>query len=287
MKNKNEQHQRLFLVISLLFWLVFVWGLVYWAQAVNGLGFFVLSWKWRLGLWIFIGLAILWAGLLITTYFQDATPSLWLRQALKTWLARIGGLVAALGFIVFPVFAVSGWFPRPEVWEAFPVRLMLLSLSIFFGGLGLSLLTDDKIGWMGWSICALGIGVGLVLLQYLPTISAYPLSLGWSEASRYYYGSLFFAKNIYGISVPLSPLHPARYLLLAIPFAFGDFSIWVHRFWQVVLWLGMSFFASVALVRRLRIENRLVRFLVIIWGALFLLQGPVYYHLMLCGIPVL
>jgi hypothetical protein len=285
--NKSEQHQRQFLVISWSLWLVFVWGLINWAQAVNGLGFFVVSWKWRLGLGAWIGLAILWVGLLITSYFQDATPSLWLRQTLRGWIVRIGGSVVALGFIAFPAVALSGWLPHPEVWEPFPTRLMLLCVSIFFGGMGISLVTKDEIGWLGWVASALGVGVGLILLQYLPGISSYPLSLGWSEASRYYYGSLFFAKRIYGVSVPLSPLHPARYLLLAIPFAFGNLPIWAHRFWQVILWLGLSFLASVALVRRLRIENRFVRFLAIIWGALFLLQGPVYYHLTLCVIPVL
>ena len=287
MKSKNEQRQRLFLVISLLLWLVFVWGLVHWAQTVSGLGFFVISWKWRLGLGGFIGLAILWAGLLIAAYFHDITPSLWLQRTITSWIAHFCGFVIALGFMVIPVVAISGWLPHPEVWEPFPARLMLLSASIFFGGMGISLITNDEIGWLGWVGGALVSGIGFILLQYLPGISSYPLSLGWSEASRYYYGSLFFAKRIYGVSVPLSPLHPARYMLLAIPFALGNLPLWVHRFWQIALWLGTSLATSAALVKRLPIGNRLARFGAVIWGALFLLQGPVYYHLTLCVIPVL
>ncbi len=287
MKSKNGQHQRLFLVISLLLWLMFVGGLVYWAQTVNGLGFFVVSWKWRLGLGGWIILAIIWAGLLITAYFKDATPPLGLQQALKPWVARIGGSFIALFFMGIPAVAISGWLPHPEVWEPFPIRLMLLCVSIFFGGMGISLVAKDEIGWLGWVASALGVGSGLILLQYLPGINSYPLSLGWSEASRYYYGSLFFAKRIYGVSVPLSPLHPARYMLLAIPFALGHLPLWVHRFWQIALWLGMSLATSAALVKRLPIGNRLARFWAVIWGALFLLQGPVYYHLTLCVIPVL
>lgn len=284
--NKSEQHQRQFLVISWSLWLVFVWGLVNWlSRKWSGLFCCVLEMAVRVGGMDWLGGFM--GGIVDNFLFSRCnaiavvTENLKRMDSTERWLGRCAR------FYSVSDSCLSGWLPHPEVWEPFPTRLMLLCVSIFFGGMGISLVTKDEIGWLGWVASALGVGVGLILLQYLPGISSYPLSLGWSEASRYYYGSLFFAKRIYGVSVPLSPLHPARYLLLAIPFAFGSLPIWAHRFWQVILWLGLSFLASVALVRRLRIENRFVRFLAIIWGALFLLQGPVYYHLTLCVIPVL
>jgi len=47
------------------------------------------------------------------------------------------------------------------------------------------------------------------IATFFPEVSTYPFSLGWSEASRYYYASLFLSKQIYGIDTPPSVLHRA------------------------------------------------------------------------------
>jgi hypothetical protein len=49
-------------------------------------------------------------------------------------------------------------------------------------------------------------------------VTTYPLSMGWSEGSRYYYASLYFSKWVYGEAAPLPSLHPSRYLLQSILF---------------------------------------------------------------------
>ena len=121
---------------------------------------------------------------------------------------------------------------------------------------------------------------------YIPDISTQMTSLGWSEASRYYYASLFFSRSIYGIKAAYSSLHPSRYLLQSIPFIIPDLPIWAHRAWQVFLWLALPIAGSLFIVRRLKIKSALVAALVTIWGYLFLNQGPVYYHLMVCVIIV-
>ncbi len=119
-------------------------------------------------------------------------------------------------------------------------------------------------------------------------ISSYPLTLnGYSEASRYYYASLFLSRSVYGIQTPLPVLHPSRYLLQAIPFILPNLPIWAHRLWQVLLWLGFTAAGSFLLTRRLRLADRLTALLVSAWVFLFFFQAPVYYHLMACALLVL
>ncbi|MGW8251077.1 MAG: hypothetical protein ACWGO1_10575 [Anaerolineales bacterium] len=122
---------------------------------------------------------------------------------------------------------------------------------------------------------------------YLPEITNFPLTLGWSEASRYYYASLYFSRQIYGIDVPPTVLHPSRYLMQAIPFLIPGSPIWLHRLWQILLWLGVTFASAYLLTRRLSISDVLKRWIFIAWSFLFLLIGPVYYHLQVILIIVL
>ena len=123
--------------------------------------------------------------------------------------------------------------------------------------------------------------------SFLPEVSTYPFSLGWSEASRYYYASLFLSKQIYGFDTPPSVLHPSRYLLQAIPYLISGSPLWLHRAWQVFLWLATTFVTSALLARRLGLRERVEHWLFIMWSFLFLLIGPVYYHLQIPVILVL
>jgi hypothetical protein len=175
-------------------------------------------------------------------------------------------------------------------------RFALFSMLVLVGGICLKAY-NQKASWERTFISAgLIAGVGYRVATYLPAISTYPLTLGWSESSRYYYASLYFAERIYGQSVPLSPLHPSRYLMQAIPFLIPGSPLWFHRAWQVFLWIGMPIFATAILGRRLRVrtngehaEGNKISWvspgLFLMWGLLFLLVGPVYYHLLV--IPVI
>ena len=122
------------------------------------------------------------------------------------------------------------------------------------------------------------------IASFLPDISSYPFTLGWSETSRYYYASLFFSERIYGFSLPPTVLHPSRYLMQAVPFLVSGTPLWLHRAWQVLLWLALPLLTSLALVRRLRVPSGLWRWLALMWSFLYLLLGPVYYHLL---VPVI
>jgi len=133
----------------------------------------------------------------------------------------------------------------------------------------------------------IALGVAFQAAGYLPEISTYPLSLGWSETSRYYNASLFFARTIYGEAVSLPVLHPSRYLLQSLPFLFGVLPLWVHRLWQVLLWLGVTLGFSTTLARRVGVQSKLGRATLAGACYLFLMQGSVYYHLLVAAWIVL
>jgi hypothetical protein len=89
------------------------------------------------------------------------------------------------------------------------------------------------------------------------------------------------------MQVPLSPWHPTRYLLLAIPFLVRSLPLWAHRLWQALLWIGVTAVSSWLLVRRLRVPRPGLALLVGLWSFIYLLQGPVYYYLQICVIIIL
>ena len=116
--------------------------------------------------------------------------------------------------------------------------------------------------------------------------SANPFSMGYSEAGRHFYASLFFSEKLYGMDLALPFLHPSRYLLLSIPFLVDGLPLWFHRFWQAFLWFGLTLGSAYFLARRMR-QSTGMTVLVTVWAFLFFLQGAVYYHLHVMVILVL
>jgi hypothetical protein len=181
-------------------------------------------------------------------------------------------LVSLGSFLLIKYRLLGGFIPQagPSVWILWWLTL----------GASAALKAGYRRSWAQlFALAFLAQGVALSALSYFPSVSTYPFSLGWSEASRYYYGSLVFASRIYGERVPLSILHPTRYFLQSIPFLVDGLPIWAHRLWQVILWVGMTAVTAFLFVRRLRLGGRLLGMLVAMWFFLYLLQGAVYYHL--------
>lgn len=116
--------------------------------------------------------------------------------------------------------------------------------------------------------------------------SANPFSMGYSEAGRHYYASMFFSESLYGMKLPLPFLHPSRYLLLSIPFLADSLPFWFHRFWQALLWFGLTLGASLSLARFARVGGWMKIFITV-WAFLFFFQGAVYYHLHVMVILIL
>lgn len=130
---------------------------------------------------------------------------------------------------------------------------------------------------------------GLVFQIYtiFQPVTDYPFSMGWSEASRFYYGSLLFSKSVYGVQLPLSIWHATRYFLLAIPFLIKSLPLWADRLWQSLLWLGITSATAWLFIRRIRPKDGISSLILGIWFFLYLFQGAVYYHLQICIILVL
>ncbi|MBN1147692.1 MAG: hypothetical protein JXA78_10590 [Anaerolineales bacterium] len=217
-------------------------------------------------------------------------------RAIQTTTKRLAslGLINLLGFILCVAvysFLVVG--PPGACFTYLPARLALFALlallgSVFLKAWQLTRQPADRMRWIeAIGVSALLAAFGYKIATFIPDISTYPLTLTWSETSRYYYASLFFSKSIYGEAFPPTVLHPSRYLMQAVPFLLPASPLWLHRAWQVALWIAMPLLTACFLVRRLAIEARLKKWLVLTWSALFLLLGPVYYHLLVPLIIVL
>ncbi len=116
--------------------------------------------------------------------------------------------------------------------------------------------------------------------------SANPFSMGYSEAGRHFYASLFFSEKLYGMKLPLPFLHPSRYLLLSLPFLVDELPLWFHRFWQAFLWFGLTLGSAISLAQRTRL-NGWMKIFITAWAFLFFFQGAVYYHLHVMVILIL
>lgn len=137
-----------------------------------------------------------------------------------------------------------------------------------------------KKSWAGGFASALVIlGIAYEIFIRIQAVSSYPFSLGWSETSRFYYGSLYFAQAVYGMKVPLSPLHPTRYFLQSLPFLIPGLDLVASRFWQFFLWIVLTGAAAFTLARRTFSLKEPPGWLFAGWLFLFLLRIGVYYHL--------
>ena len=201
---------------------------------------------------------------------------------------KVYGIIYIISFALFPWLVMS---PAISLLANIPIRLGIFCL-ISLGGAFLFRQTWPRQGWSAaLLITTLGYATAYKLASFIPDISSYPFSLAWSEASRYYYASLWLSKQVYGLSVPPSVLHPSRYLLQSIPFLIPNSSLWFSRFWQVILWVTTASITSWLLVRKLDLSARskplVVSLSMTLLGFLFLFQGPVYYHLLFMVILIL
>ncbi len=170
--------------------------------------------------------------------------------------------------------------------DIFP-RLLVFCVLVFVGGVSLKALYPMLSSRSAAISTALMAAIVYHIATLLIQVTDYPLSLSWSETSRYYLGSLFAAGKVYGMQVPPSVLHPTRYLMQSIPFFVGDIPLWGHRLWQIVLWVISAIWAAYLFARRLKLSNKFLVALVAIWFYLALFQGPVYYHLLVPVIIIL
>lgn len=239
----------------------------------------------------------------VTTNFPSTSV------ALASFVLAVVLLIITFVFKPGSERAKQEWLPRMVAWG--------LALALLLGSIVYLFLTTKTVMWgvsgrmvlFVW-ICGIGAWLlnksrdpiqpaqGFILLLliagclyrvglFVPEMQSTPFSMGWSEGSRYYNASLYFAQNLYGSDFPLPVLHPSRYIMQAAAFLFAPQNIFVHRIWQVFLWLSMTFLGAYSVARRFSLKNRPVTFAMILWLFLFFFQGAVYYHLMVCVVLVM
>lgn len=191
-------------------------------------------------------------------------------------------LIIILGFI-------SIWFVRLSVFGGILPQVMPILWVFLWTSLAqtLALKFWRKLDWhAAFAVVLLAQGFIYQTYGIFAIASADPFSMGYSEAGRHYYASLFFAEKLYGMDLPLPFLHPSRYMLLSIPFLVDGLPLWFHRFWQALLWFGLTLGASLSLASFTRTSGWM-RLFVTIWAFLFFFQGAVYYHLHVMVILIL
>lgn len=262
------------------------------AASVSGLGILEVLWfSWRQDLY---GARVSQAAVMLGLALVAVSAILLLTN--PSWRIRLGeiagvelprrlrsSLWVAVGVMgALPLAVVYG--PSGHLFEPLFVRASLFWLFAMVA----AALATPRLGKVRWEFRVIGALVLLTfahrVIAFAPLISTYPLAMGWSETSRYYYGSLFLARPIYGQSVPPSVLHPSRYLLQAIPFLITRRALWFHRVWQVGLWLGLTGGTAWLLAKRSRQDRGWFGLAFAAWAFLFIIQGPVLYHLL---VPVM
>jgi hypothetical protein len=213
--------------------------------------------------------------------------------ALERSLQKLAKLFSSLRIIVYaaaPVIVVAyiyvllGFYGRFFL-ETY-TRFALFGASASLLALALSLAMGKNV-WSTFALSILGLAVIHNAALFLQEVNAYPLSLGWSEISRYYQASFFAPQSLYGLDLAWPITHPSRYLLQSLPFQIEDSQLWMHRLWQAFLWISMAGITAWTYVRRLNIKRSWFALALGLYIYLFLMQGAVFYHLLPCVFIVL
>jgi hypothetical protein len=139
-------------------------------------------------------------------------------------------------------------------------------------------------------------GMGGRLWGYLASVSNYPLATYWSESGRIFAAAQVYSPSVLGVSLSWPWLDPGRAVLDGLILLIPNGEIWMFRAWVALLSVVMTALAAALLIRLARRSaagtagaggGRVIRVLVGCWGFLFLMQGPVYYHMLLGALIVL
>ena len=309
---------RLVLVIAslLTFWL---------AAVLGGGGVLFVFWRRTLLVFALAGLALVmlaaaWAaGRLKSRLRLPSQPSL--TQPTKVGFASVGAVFNRLLFLLTAallLFLFLG--PFAGTFESLPARFLLL----FFASLLGTFLLSTKSFSHSWPVFLLNLLLFTSLYQLitnLQLLSFSPFSRGWSEGTRFYHASLLLSERFYNLSLPPFYQDLSRYVIEVIPLLLPHPSLWLERLWETALTFLLPAL-TVALILRRVVRNgipqvamavarnacpersrrdipqsnssagyhpapQILWLALLLWGTLFLLQGPVYFYLLLAAIPVL
>ena len=293
MSEKNTLYQkqnpavislRYFFLVSVVFSIL---GLVIGLPSAYGLGSIIgFSGRHLLSLFpVFFSLFLGIMGLFLL-HTQLAKTIIILGRKLLSYLRMIGKINWVVWGIMILVYGFSYLFEIsmpffsniPDIWKI--GHIALLGALFLCGAPLIKPLNSLMITFSVY-------GILLWVFYFVPDVTSYPLTLGWSESSHYYYASLIFSRLIYGQQAPLSILNPSRYVLQSIPFMVPSLPLWFHRLWQVMLWLGLTIACALALTKRINPTGNVLKLAVTAWFFMFIFQGPVYYQLLIVVLIIL
>lgn len=209
-------------------------------------------------------------------------------QKLADWIRPGRGLVfPVIGLIlILLVYLSMGPYYTYQAGKAVQGWLVWLT------GLAIGLLLTagwPKRGLSFWLAAGLlGAGFGLLAGSLFSQVTNYPFSQTWSEGMLMVNAAQFAGPKIWGQPVDWPVMNRTHALLQSLSFFLpGNQPLWLHRFWNSTLWLMMPILLMMTLSRRLPNFSRGEKVLFILWGCLFLNQGPIYFNLILVPLIVL
>jgi hypothetical protein len=240
-----------------------------------------------------------WMGLLAGLFTLGLLPLLawtltWSRHRERIFAfaespQRVADKLRWLGWILLPISIIgyTAVFMVPFVSRVFGgegwLRFLVFWYFSLTGLAGIKVIRRDEAWFTPLLAIVLIQSVFHLLAVNLTYVTDYPFAMGWSETSRYYFPSLFLSEFVYGQKYPFPILHPTLHLLLAPPYLVNA-PLWAHRLWQVLMRLILVGAVVPAVMRRLSIQEKAVRWLVALGMFLYLFMGPLYFHL---AVPVI
>lgn len=198
---------------------------------------------------------------------------------LMLWRERMKGL-RWLGIIL--ALALPLWFFQYSPWG---VVFKAASLRAFIWGCQLALLAyflsagERLFSFSAWTNAVLLSGFSFAVTASLRLVSDFPFSLGWSEGNRLWDYSMLFASHRYTLAAGQEKwvhLSLGRQLVGGLPFLYPGLTIAQARAWIGLTYVLPYLLLGWATFWRAR-PFPMRRWLVAgLWGALFLLQGPIH-----------
>jgi hypothetical protein len=206
------------------------------------------------------------------------------------WKRHIGSMparpVAAAVVLVLPAVAFHG--PWRWMFEQGWLRIVLLVLAGVLGG---ALLPARA----GSPLLRVLVGVqastaAVLLGTPVDTATSYPFSLDWSEGDRMWASSLLFGSSRYhGLTPELHPDYasPAFFLFQGLAFLFPGLTILQLRAWTAFLLVCPSLvLAGSVFLGGSRWPVGALRWSLVLWAFLFVMQGPAYAPLVVGAVAV-
>ncbi len=273
--------------------------LVFWrfALAVTGLLALLAAWQ-MFGVAHKLGILLqtsktwlaLFGGLGLTAFSGLFGAALTFSSTWKSWFERFdlvsrasdrlnlpAGLLLVAFLLAYPASLLLPYYGT-LIARASAMRLLIFWLLALWGA-GLLRVHLKKTDWpTAFGLVLLLQALVHLIVSYLLGITAYPFALGWSETSRFYYPALFLSQKIYGESHPRPILHPTLHLVIITPY-WLEAPLWVHRAWQIFIRFILVGLIAPALLSRLKLDSRSLRFATGLWISLTVFDLPLYLHL--------